>query len=373
MIDAATVPGAPIEVVVKRCNEWLKDRGHRLHGDDPRLANHEFMLGEAGVARRRTLADVLAIYVAKVGKRQSPGTTTNRISVIRSYFGDWLDHSIDAVTPMTLSARYAKLVRPIADDGLGIRPDTATHYVRRLLPVLRWAYAQHYLTTNVAVDARLTLTAPASTTPRPVIELAEYQKLLTIALSPVLVAFLRIGWETGLRISEILALNVGDLNHATLQINVRWHLVNGKRLPGTKWDLVGRDVPMTNDLAAYLRAFAVGRPSDAPLFLATRGGRLLDANFRRSLWRPFVAEVIAAGVLGPEFGTTAEAIAQVLDPHLLRHSFATMQGRDDTMTEFRLMALLGHKSSETLRVYLHRGQTEVDAGRAAMRRILGIE
>ncbi|MFM2042159.1 MAG: putative tyrosine recombinase XerC [Pseudomonadota bacterium] len=137
----------------------------------------------------------------------------------------------------------------------------------------------------------------------------------------------------GLRISEGLALNRGDLPAGAVTLRVL-----GK---GSKQ----RDVPVlpavTAAVAAYLAACPYPGGRDSPLFVGARGDRLNDAVARKSLQR-----------LRPLMGLPDSAT-----PHALRHSFAThlLSGGADLRA---IQDLLGHASLSTTQRYI-----DVDAER----------
>ncbi|MBS4074058.1 tyrosine recombinase XerC [Ameyamaea chiangmaiensis] len=132
-------------------------------------------------------------------------------------------------------------------------------------------------------------------------------------------------YGTGLRISEALALNVGDVERLPASLRVRGK--GGKE----------RVVPLVPAVNEALRAWRVAHPdpaSDAPLFVGTRGGRLQPAIAQRAMrtWRAM------AGL--PDHAT----------PHALRHSFAThlMEAGADLRS---IQELLGHASLSTTQRY----------------------
>jgi integrase/recombinase XerC len=134
----------------------------------------------------------------------------------------------------------------------------------------------------------------------------------------------------GLRISEALALNLGDAPQAGQALRVR-----GK---GEKERLVPVLPAVAEAVAAYLGGRAGGDPAQ-PIFLGARGGRLDAAVAQRAL-RDYRR---LAGL--PESAT----------PHALRHSFAThLLGAGADLRA--IQELLGHASLSTTQRY-----TSVDA------------
>ncbi len=135
----------------------------------------------------------------------------------------------------------------------------------------------------------------------------------------------------GLRISEALALSIGDWSASPL-------LVRGK---GGKERLAPVLPVVREAVAGWLRHHPTPSDPAAPLFTGVRGGRLDPAVAQRDLrtWRRL------AGL--PEHAT----------PHALRHSFAThlLAGGADLRS---IQELLGHASLSTTQRY-----TSVDTDR----------
>lgn len=137
-------------------------------------------------------------------------------------------------------------------------------------------------------------------------------------------------YGSGLRISEALQLNVGDIDMSSRTVRVL-----GKR---NKERIVPVTVAAVDAISGYMDLRASFSPaSDEPaLFLGDRGGRLTP----NSAWR------IVNRVLGPV------TEAQRKSPHILRHTFATHlldNGADLTAVS----EMLGHSSLSTTQVYTH--------------------
>src|SRR5438034_10442714 len=89
---------------------------------------------------------------------------------------------------------------------------------------------------------------------------------------------------TGLRPSELFALEQGDVDRAAGVVQVRRAYANG-RVKQTKTRLSRRPVPLH---AIALEAIDQPRPrDDSPLLVPnTRGGHLDFRNFNRRQWKP---------------------------------------------------------------------------------------
>ena len=144
-------------------------------------------------------------------------------------------------------------------------------------------------------------------------------------------------WEllygSGLRVSEMAGLNVGDID-----MEEGWVVVLGK---GNKERLVPLTDPCTDAVRTWMafRSTMVqeyGKPDQKALFLNHRAGRLSVRSVRRLIRD----DLIKAGV-----GTQ-------ISPHGLRHSFAThlLDGGADLRG---VQELLGHASLSTTQHYTH--------------------
>jgi integrase/recombinase XerD len=145
-------------------------------------------------------------------------------------------------------------------------------------------------------------------------------------------AMLELMYATGVRVSEVLSLRVGDVD-----LEERVLRVTGK---GSKQRMVPFGDSAATWLSRYLREvrpelIRTGRGGDR-LFLNMRGGGLTRVGF----WKILRAYALKAGI---ESG---------LHPHVIRHTFAThmLRGGCDLRT---LQELLGHASLTTTQIYTH--------------------
>lgn len=142
-------------------------------------------------------------------------------------------------------------------------------------------------------------------------------------------ALLELLYSCGARISEVVSLDVDDLD-----LSHRTVLLRGK---GGKQRLVPVGGPAAEAVETYLvraRPTLAATRSGPAVFLNARGGRLS----RQSAWQILSAAAARAGI------TTA------VSPHTLRHSFAThlLEGGADVRV---VQELLGHASVTTTQVY----------------------
>ena len=145
-------------------------------------------------------------------------------------------------------------------------------------------------------------------------------------------AFIELLYATGLRVSELVALKVTDVN-----LEAGFLTTKGK---GGKERLV----PVGDEAVAWLmRYLRDGRPvlldkrPSPRLFVNARGG---TAMTRMGIWKTLKT-----------YGKTI-GIAQRLSPHALRHSFAThlLERGADLRA---IQELLGHADLSTTQIYTH--------------------
>jgi integrase/recombinase XerC len=140
-------------------------------------------------------------------------------------------------------------------------------------------------------------------------------------------SLLELIYSSGLRRSEVVSLNVGDVDYMAGTVRVF-----GK---GSK----ERIVPVGNDALKCLRDYLKRRsgPEDAePMFLNSSGKRLSDGGivYLLSRW------------------IKRSSLKKKITPHVLRHSFAThlMNHGCDIRT---VQEMLGHVSLQTTQIYTH--------------------
>jgi integrase/recombinase XerD len=149
----------------------------------------------------------------------------------------------------------------------------------------------------------------------------KYYKERDIAIVTMLIG-------TGLRLSELVGLNVGDVTFTTGTIKVILKGRNERTLPLS-------DTVMTV-IRRYLKTRENALPS-APLFLSKRGTRIDSASVQ---------------YLVKKYCREAHIEKDGLSPHMLRHSFAAAllkQGEN----VFTVQQLLAHHNIRTTERYLH--------------------
>jgi integrase/recombinase XerD len=159
-------------------------------------------------------------------------------------------------------------------------------------------------------------------------------------------AMLHLAFAAGLRVSELVALRLDQLNlHATPSIHV---VGKGRR---------ERRLPLWRETAMVLKAWLAVRPraSDHELFLNARGAAMTRSGFEYIL----ATHVAAATRQQPSIARKR------VTPHVLRHTCAmhTLQATHDVR---KVSLWLGHASLQSTEIYLRADPTEKLEALAAM-------
>jgi len=149
-------------------------------------------------------------------------------------------------------------------------------------------------------------------------------------------ALLELLYGSGLRVSEVAGLNIGDV-----ALESRSARVWGK---GSKARMVPLGGPSADAISTYLatgRSLLATTASGDALFINQRGGRLTPRSIQAMVQRYAAQADLRPGV----------------HPHTLRHSFAThlLNGGADLRI---VQELLGHSTPSATQVYTHVSQTE---------------
>ena len=136
-------------------------------------------------------------------------------------------------------------------------------------------------------------------------------------------------YEAGLRLSELVSLDVEDVDMSASVIKVK-----GKR---NKQRIVPFAAELKNELNRYLQereSFA--KSSSGALFLSSKGGRISNSSVYRMV------------------KTRLSLVTSVKkkSPHVLRHSFATAMLNNDAEIG-AVKELLGHERLATTEIYTH--------------------
>ncbi len=143
-------------------------------------------------------------------------------------------------------------------------------------------------------------------------------------------AIMELLYSCGLRASELVGLNLEDIDFNREEVRVR-----GK---GRKERIVPLGRVARNAILKYLseRNQKRGRESSPALFLNYRGGRLTTRSLQRIVHRYLIQLANASGT----------------NPHILRHTFATHLLENGANLR-AVQELLGHSSLSTVQIYTH--------------------
>jgi integrase/recombinase XerD len=265
------------------------------------------------------------------------GLSRNTLNAYRTdllQYGEFLAaHGGDALT-----ARPSDIADFLADLATGNgRPACSAATIHRKAACLRSFYKHLRRDELIGEDPTAVLTAPRRAKKLPqVLNYPEVQKLLSSPRGDEPTsqrdrALLEVMYACGLRASETIGLELGDLDLREGFLRAR-----GK---GSKERLVPLGRKAIAAISVYLRG---GRPKlvgdrhEAKLFVNFRGGPLT----RQGLYKIVQRHARAAGLGGR------------LSPHTLRHSFAThlLAGGCDLRA---VQEMLGHADISTTQMYTH--------------------
>lgn len=276
------------------------------------------------------MQEVFKNYIAylEAEKNASAYTVRNYTNDLLEFFdfvsGQGID-SLKDVNKQTLRAYLAYLM----EQG------KAKSSIARKLSAIRSFY--RYLMREEVISA-----SPAATTVSPRLD-KRLPSFLTIDEAKRLVespdisqpqglrdrALLELLYASGLRVSELVNINVEEVNLATNEIRV-W----GK---GSKERVVLIGTPAANALSTYMsdsRRELLGDKKNNALFVNRYGGRLAARRVQKILEK------------------YARTINKKVHPHVLRHTFAThlLDGGADLKV---VQELLGHADLSSTQIYTH--------------------
>jgi integrase/recombinase XerC len=137
--------------------------------------------------------------------------------------------------------------------------------------------------------------------------------------------------ESGLRVSEVCPLRLGDLNLRDRSGRVRVPEGKGRK---------EREIPLNSSARRALRLYLANREHAQPedyVFLSERGGK------------PLALRTVEATLA--KLGQRARIRRLPVTPHLLRHTFAQRYLRHNPGKLVELATLLGHESLDTTALY----------------------
>jgi len=288
---------------------------------------------------REDFADLFAAFETylRVERGCSRHTVRNYMADVRE-LADWLSHNRSSILSATrrqlrgfLASQAERPVRRGAGKGR-LSPATVSRRKASISTLYRFLLREGRISRNPALNL------PAAKVPRGLPEtlsVQEVENLLTAgdgAMDAELVrdlAVLELLYSTGMRVSELVALDVDDVDLRKGSARIR----HGK---GAKERLAFLGDFAKAALQRYLpHRTSWAEPGSGPaLFFGKRGARLSDRGVRRLLDR------------------RAARVGKPIHPHMLRHSFAThmLENGADVRS---IQELLGHSSLSTTQKYTH--------------------
>ena len=218
----------------------------------------------------------------------------------------------------------------------GVARSTLTRRIVSIRAFTNWAAANGWLTSDLGVN--LAVPKPHKVLPE-VLNLEEAATVLKAlevkaaeepsALSIRDLALVEVLYGSGIRVSELCGLNLGDIDRTRNTLNVI-----GK---GDKQRVVPVGIPAMAAIDNYLnkgRSEFANQSSQDALFLGSRGKRIDQRTVREVVYEAM------------------KAVGASMGPHGLRHSAAThlLEGGADLRT---VQEILGHASLATTQIYTH--------------------
>lgn len=207
--------------------------------------------------------------------------------------------------------------------------------IQRLLSSIRSLYAFHNRNAVKKHNPALSVRAPKTDKALPkAAEVDQLQSFLRISADDALAArdaaMFELLYSSGVRLTELVNVNIGDLDR-----RARLLTVIGK---GNKT----RSLPVGSKALSAIGEWLKWRPDFSPatsepaLFLSRRGTRIKPRSVQARL----------------DYWCKQQAMGHKLHPHMLRHSFAShlLQSSGDLRA---LQELLGHANISTTQVYTH--------------------
>ena len=218
----------------------------------------------------------------------------------------------------------------------GVARSTLTRRIVSIRAFTNWAAANGWLTSDLGVN--LAVPKPHKVLPEVlnVEDAATVLKALEVkcveepsAINLRDLALVEVLYSSGIRVSELCGLNLGDIDRSRNTLNVI-----GK---GNKQRVVPVGLPAVRAIESYLknaRVEFVNQSSQDSLFLGSRGKRIDQRTVREVVYEAM------------------KAVGSDMGPHGLRHSAAThlLEGGADLRT---VQEILGHASLSTTQIYTH--------------------
>lgn len=269
------------------------------------------------------LSDAIEMYLTDMRERKEAPETTlkstrNSLWRFARYAAEHDVVYIQDVTEANHAIPYKKHLSGMADN-------TVKSYIMRIRGLFTFAIDQQWMQLNPF--ARI-VTREGASEPPTIITRDQLNTVLYHARNYTLYTIYLVGGDAGLRISEILNLEINHINFEERLLTV----LKGK---GDKTRHVPMTPRLTNELKKYIVTHRPNVGNSNRIFLMPTG-RVVQPGFVNNDLKAIAQE---------QFGVK-------LTSHMLRHSFATTL-YNKSQNILGVANLLGHKSINTTERYLH--------------------
>ncbi|MBF0570237.1 MAG: tyrosine recombinase XerC [Candidatus Omnitrophica bacterium] len=223
---------------------------------------------------------------------------------------------------------YPDLRRFLAQlKGRNLKPRTLARKLSSLRSFFKFLQREKVIQSNPAklvVTPKLDKPLPHFMSEQEAVQIIEAPKGGKVN-SPRDKAIFEVLYSTGIRVSELVGLNVDDVDFFSNIIKV---MGKGKK---------ERVVPIGDQALNVLKVYLDGRKADNKFVFANKNGTRLSDRSVRNIINKYILE---------------QAMAQHVTPHMFRHSFATHllnHGADLRSVQ----ELLGHVNLSTTQIYTH--------------------
>jgi tyrosine recombinase XerC len=257
----------------------------------------------------------------EVEKNYSLHTILNYRIDLEEFFGFLGNTSVEAVEYPDLRRFLAQL------KGRNLKPRTLARKLSSLRSFFKFLQREKIISTNPAklmVTPKLDKPLPHFMSEEESVQLIEAPKSGKIN-SPRDKAIFEILYSTGIRVSELVGLNVDDVDFFGNIIKV---MGKGKK---------ERMVPIGEQALKVLKEYLDGRKTDNKFIFVNKNGTRLSDRSVRNIINKYILE---------------QAMAQHVTPHMFRHSFATHL-LDHGADLRSVQELLGHVNLSTTQIYTH--------------------
>lgn len=284
------------------------------------------------------LADEYKTYLETLG-HQTHGATT-KYRYLREFLHQLELQNITDITKVTskeIEGHYRYLQeRPSKKDGNSLSQKTIYAHMKSIQQLFTMLLSKNKIKTNPA--SALKYPYPTKTTERIILDQEEIKQLYKTTENWQERALLSLAYGCGLRVSELVAINIDD-------IKLRQEILIVPRGKGNKRRVVPLSPGVVNDLTNYFfkerDKLATGRDyqkGEQSFMLHSRGGRMMKYTYNKYLKR-----IIDR--------TNNETIkSKNITIHNLRHSIATHLLEQGVKVE-QVREFLGHSQLETTEIY----------------------